>query len=70
MPRFKSTKKTFSDRTGYDNRLLTPGFGGELGPDELEALRKELLRRPGLRERWRERTNYKEKDSKSIIRGD
>ena len=52
MPRFKSTKKTFSDRTGYDNRPLPPGFGGELGPDELEALRKELLRRPGLRERW------------------
>ncbi len=52
MPRFKSTKKTFTDRTGFDIRLLTPGFGGELDDDELEALKEELLRRPGLRERW------------------
>ena len=52
MPRFKSTKKTFSDRTGFDIRLLTPGFGGELDDEELEALKEELLRRPGLRERW------------------
>ena len=52
MPRFKSSKKTFTDRTGYDIRLLTPGFGGELDPDELEALQKELQRRPGLREKW------------------
>jgi hypothetical protein len=49
MPKFK---KTFTDRTGYDIRLLTPGYGGELGPEELEALKQELLRRPGLRERW------------------
>ena len=48
MPKFKSTKKTFTDRTGYDIRLLTPGFGGELDEDELETLRQELLRRPGL----------------------
>jgi len=52
MPKFKSTRKTFTDRTGYDIRLLTPGYGGELGPEELEALQQELLRRPGLRERW------------------
>jgi len=52
MPRFKSTKKTFTDRTGFDIRLLTPGFGGELDDDELEALKQELVRRPGLRERW------------------
>ena len=52
MPRFKSTKKTFTDRTGFDIRLLTPGFGGELNDEELEALKQELLRRPGLRERW------------------
>ena len=52
MPRFKSTKKTFTDRTGFDIRLLTPGFGGELDDEELEALKEELLRRPGLRERW------------------
>jgi len=52
MPKFKSPKKTFTDRTGYDIRLLTPGFGGELDEDELETLRQELLRRPGLRERW------------------
>ncbi len=52
MPRFKSSKKTFTDRTGYDIRLLTPGFGGELDPDELEAVQKELQRRPGLREKW------------------
>ena len=52
MPRFKSTKKTFTDRTGYDIRLLTPGFGGELGEDEVAAIQKELQRRPGLRERW------------------
>jgi hypothetical protein len=51
-PKFKSTKKTFTDRTGYDSRLLTPGFGGELDDDELYALKQELLRRPGLRERW------------------
>lgn len=49
MPKFK---KTFTDRTGYDIRLLTPGFSGELDEDEVEALRQELLRRPGLRERW------------------
>ena len=49
MPKFK---KTFTDRTGYDIRLLTPGFGGELDDDELDALKEELLRRPGLRERW------------------
>lgn len=52
MPRFKSTQKTFADRTGHDIRLLTPGFGGELNDEELEALKQELLRRPGLRERW------------------
>ena len=52
MPRFKSSKKTFTDRTGFDIRLLTPGFGGELDDDELTALKEELLRRPGLRERW------------------
>ena len=52
MPRFKSTKKPFTDRTGFDIRLLTPGFGGELDDEELEALKEELLRRPGLRERW------------------
>ena len=52
MPKFKSTKKTFTDRTGYDIRLLTPGFGGELDDDELEILKQELLRRPGLRARW------------------
>ena len=52
MPKFKSTRKTFTDRTGYDIRLLTPGYGGELGPEELEALQQELLRRPGLRARW------------------
>ena len=52
MPKFKSSKKTFTDRTGYDIRLLTPGFGGELDDDELAALKEELLRRPGLRERW------------------
>ena len=52
MPRFKSTKKTFTDRTGFDIRLLTPGFGGELDDEELEALKEELLRMPGLRERW------------------
>jgi len=52
MPKFKSTKKTFTDRTGYDIRLLTPGFGGELDDDELFAIKHELLRRPGLRERW------------------
>ena len=52
MPKFKSSKKTFTDRTGYDIRLLTPGFGGELDDDELDALKEELLRRPGLRERW------------------
>ena len=51
-PKFKSTKKTFTDRTGYDIRLLTPGYSGELGPEELEALQQELQRRPGLRERW------------------
>ena len=51
-PKFKSTKKTFTVRTGYDIRLLTPGYGGELGPEELEALQQELQRRPGLRERW------------------
>ena len=56
-PKFKSTKKTFTDRTGYDIRLLTPGYGGELGPEELEALQQELLRRPGLRERWGFRPN-------------
>ena len=52
MPKFKSSKTTFRDRTGYDIRLLTPGFGGELDDDELKALKEELLRRPGLRERW------------------
>ena len=52
MPKFKSSKTTFTDRTGYDIRLLTPGFGGELDDDELKALKEELLRRPGLRERW------------------
>ena len=52
MPRFKSTQKNFTDRTGHDIRLLTPGFGGELNDEELEALKQELLRRPGLRERW------------------
>jgi hypothetical protein len=51
-PKFKSSKKTFTDRTGYDIRLLTPGYGGELDLEELEALQQELLRRPGLRERW------------------
>jgi hypothetical protein len=49
MPKFK---RTFTERTGYDIRLLTPGFGGELDEEELEVLRQELLRRPGLRERW------------------
>jgi len=52
MPRFKSTQKNFADRTGYDIRLLIPGFGGELDTEELEALQNELQRRPGLRERW------------------
>ena len=52
MPKFKSSKTTFTDRTGYDIRLLTPGFGGELDDDELKALKEELLRRPGLSERW------------------
>ena len=52
MPKFKSCKTTFTDRTGYDIRLLTPGFGGELDDDELKALKEELLRRPGLRARW------------------
>ena len=52
IPKFKSSKTTFTDRTGYDIRLLTPGFGGELDDDELKALKEELLRRPGLRERW------------------
>ena len=50
-PKFKSTKKTFTDRTGYDMRLLTPGYSGELSTEELEAVRHELLRRPGLRKR-------------------
>ena len=52
MPRFKSTQKNFADRTGHDIRLLTPGFGGELTDEEVEALKQELLRRPGLRTRW------------------
>ena len=52
MPKFKSSKTTFTDRTGNDIRLLTPGFGGELDDDELKAFKEELLRRPGLRERW------------------
>ena len=51
-PKFKSTKKTFTDRTGYDVRLLTPGYSGELSPEELEAIQEELIRRPGLRKRW------------------
>jgi len=51
-PKFKSTKKTFTDRTGYDVRLLTPGYSGELSPEELKAVQEELVRRPGLRKQW------------------
>ena len=58
-PKFKSTKKTFTDRTGYDVRLLTPGYSGELSPEELEAIQEELIRRPGLRKRW----GFNEKES-------
>ena len=64
-PKFKSTKKTFTDRTGYDMRLLTPGYSGELSPEELEAIQEELIRRPGLRKRWG--FNEKERITKTKI---
>ena len=64
-PKFKSTKKTFTDRTGYDIRLLTPGYSGELSPEELEAVQEELIRRPGLRKRWG--FNEKERITKTKI---
>ena len=64
-PKFKSTKKTFTDRTGYDIRLLTPGYSGELSPEELGAVQEELIRRPGLRKRWG--FNEKERITKTKI---
>ena len=64
-PKFKSTKKTFTARTGYDIRLLTPGYSGELSPEELEAVQEELIRRPGLRKRWG--FNEKERITKTKI---
>ena len=48
----RRNRRTFQERTGCDVRLLTPGFGGELSPKELETLQKELERRSKLRKQW------------------
>ena len=42
----------FKSRTGYSNNLLKPGYGGELGDDEIKAIKAELERLPGLRKVW------------------
>ena len=35
-----------------DERILIPGGAGELEPDELQFVKQELKRRPGLRVKW------------------
>ena len=44
-------RKSFTEKTGYSSRLLDPGYSGELGEDELKAIKKELANRSRLRKR-------------------
>lgn len=36
----------------YKQKLLEPGWAGELDPDELAYLKSQLRRSPSLRRRW------------------
>jgi hypothetical protein len=36
----------------YKQKLLEPGWAGELDPDELAYLKSQLRRSPSLRHRW------------------
>ena len=36
----------------YKQKLLQPGWAGELDPDELAYLKSQLRRSPSLRRRW------------------
>ena len=45
-------RSKFYVRTGYPNKMLMPGYGGELDDDELEAIKAELERLPRLKSIW------------------
>jgi len=50
--RQRRKSKTFEERTGFPKKLLTPGYSGELSPEELEVLIVELIRSVKVRRRW------------------
>jgi len=45
-------KRTFTEKTGYPAKILTPGYLGEMTPEELQVLKIELQNRSKLRKRW------------------
>ena len=52
-----------------DKRTLIPGWAGELEPDELEFVKNELKRRPGLRTKWGFKEKAKEFSDKKVQKG-
>ena len=49
---FNYKRSKFHARTGYPNKILMPGYGGELDDDEIKAIKSELERLPRLKTIW------------------
>ena len=49
---FNYKRSKFYSRTGYSNKILMPGYGGELDDDEIKAIKSELERLPRLKTIW------------------
>lgn len=49
---FNYKQSKFYARTGYPNKILIPGYGGELTDDEIKAIKSELERLPRLKTIW------------------